>query len=314
MKKALVIGASGGMGYALVKELVKRKFEVVAFARREEKLKELFQHLDSVKIVSGDARNIEMIIEAAAQVDIIFHALNLPYHQWENDLITITENIVQAAEQTQAKLAVVDNIYAYGSSSGRPIMEDKPKMPTTKKGRLRMEMGKVVDQAKIPAFICHFPDFYGPNADNTYMHFTLEQLLTKKRAGYIGRKEIPREFLYTYDGAQIMVDLALDVYAYGQSWNVPAIKPITGKTLEGLVKTLLGEEKRFYFITGKMFQFLGLFAGRDIREASELQYINEEATILCGDKLKKFLPKATWTSYEQGLTETIEHMKSLRQQ
>ena len=43
MKKALVLGASGGMGYSLVKELSSRGIKVVAFARTKEKLERLFR-------------------------------------------------------------------------------------------------------------------------------------------------------------------------------------------------------------------------------------------------------------------------------
>jgi short-subunit dehydrogenase len=42
MKKALVLGASGGMGYALVNELTERGIETVAFARTKEKLQKLY--------------------------------------------------------------------------------------------------------------------------------------------------------------------------------------------------------------------------------------------------------------------------------
>ena len=36
MKKALVLGASGGMGYSIVKELSSRGIKVMAFARTKE--------------------------------------------------------------------------------------------------------------------------------------------------------------------------------------------------------------------------------------------------------------------------------------
>jgi short-subunit dehydrogenase len=42
MKKAVVLGASGGMGYALVNELTERGIETVAFARTKEKLQKLY--------------------------------------------------------------------------------------------------------------------------------------------------------------------------------------------------------------------------------------------------------------------------------
>jgi NADP-dependent 3-hydroxy acid dehydrogenase YdfG len=55
MKKALVLGATGGMGYSIVKELIQREVEVVAFARTKEKLEEMFRTEPQVVIQPGDA-------------------------------------------------------------------------------------------------------------------------------------------------------------------------------------------------------------------------------------------------------------------
>lgn len=57
MKKALVAGASGGMGYAIVCELVSSGVDVVAFARGKEKLDCLYKNLSKVTIFSGDVFN-----------------------------------------------------------------------------------------------------------------------------------------------------------------------------------------------------------------------------------------------------------------
>lgn len=50
MKKVLVLGASSGVGYSLVKELVSRGVEVVAFARGKEKLSLLYSDKKHVTI------------------------------------------------------------------------------------------------------------------------------------------------------------------------------------------------------------------------------------------------------------------------
>jgi short-subunit dehydrogenase len=50
MKKALVLGASGDMGYSLVKELSGRGIKVVAFTRTKERLKRLFSNDANVMI------------------------------------------------------------------------------------------------------------------------------------------------------------------------------------------------------------------------------------------------------------------------
>ncbi|WRP07621.1 NAD(P)H-binding protein [Rossellomorea aquimaris] len=309
MKKAMVVGASGGMGYALVMELVSRGVEVVAFARGKEQLTRLFEGMERVTLKPGDAKNKDQLIHAAMGSDIIFHAMNLPYEEWKHKLSTITGNIILAAEQNNARLAVVDNIYAYGRSAGALLTEDGEKHPHTRKGKLRLEMDRMIKQASFPALICHFPDFYGPNATNTYIHFTLEQLLKKKKAGFVGPKNVVREFMYTRDGAKAMVDLASHDGAYGQNWNVPAVAPITGDEVERILKRQLGEEKGLYSISKSMFAVFSLFAGKGMREALEMQYINSEPTILSGEKIDGFIGKRQHTSYEQGIAETIAFMR-----
>ncbi len=309
MKKAMVVGASGGMGYALVMELVNRGIEVVAFARGEEKLTKLFRDLELVTIQPGDAEEKEQLIQAAKGVEIIFHALNLPYEDWKDKLSSITGNIIDAAEQNNASLAVVDNIYAYGRSEGSKICEEMVKHPHTRKGKLRLEMNHMIKQASVPSLICHFPDFYGPNATNTYIHFTLEQIVKKKKAGFIGPKNIAREFIYTKDGAKVMVDLAFKAEAYGQNWNIPAVSTITGTQVEQLLRKHLGEEKKLYYISKSMFALFALFAGKAMREALEMQYINYEPTILSGEKVERFLGEFISTPYKQGIGETIAYIK-----
>ncbi|MGM0837568.1 MAG: SDR family NAD(P)-dependent oxidoreductase [Bacillota bacterium] len=310
MKKALVIGASGGMGYAIVRELVSRGIEVKAFAKGGEKLEELFGVEELVTIQPGDAENTQQLIEAAQGCDVIFHALNIPYSQWKEKLLPIVKNILKAAEMTGAKLAVVDNIYAYGKSSAKLITEDTEKRPHTKKGKIRLEMEQLIFNSDVPAFIAHFPDFYGPNATNTYMHYTLNQIVMKNKAGYVGPKTIAREFLLTTDGAKAMVTLAIQQNAYGQNWNIPANRTITGHELEQLIKNELGENKSLYSITKPMFAFFSLFAGKDMREGLEMQYIANEETILSGSKYEDRIGPLPRTSYEEGLKETIQYMKN----
>lgn len=164
MKRALVLGASGGMGYSIVKELSRRGIKVIAFARRKEKLDRLFSQDSNVTTFSGDLFNVNDVIQAAEGADVIFQSANIPYSDWETKLGILFRNMIEATKASQAKLVVVDNIYAYGRSNGRIISEDFPKNPHTKKGRIRLQMENLIKEGNVPFLIAHFPDFYGPNA------------------------------------------------------------------------------------------------------------------------------------------------------
>lgn len=39
-------------------------------------------------------------------------------------------------------------------------------------------------------FIAHFPNFYGPNAENTLVHHTLKGILANKMSSFIGGKRL----------------------------------------------------------------------------------------------------------------------------
>lgn len=106
MKKAVILGASGGMGYNLVHELLNREnIEVVAVARNTEKMKKMFHRLNSrISIVAGDALHRSSILQACEGAEWIFHAINIPYPQWERDLLIIMENVLAAAKKKKLSL------------------------------------------------------------------------------------------------------------------------------------------------------------------------------------------------------------------
>ena len=305
MEKALVLGASGGMGYSIVNELVKREISVTAFARSEEKLNIMFGGNPNVNIQPGDVYHIEELENAARGVDFIFHAINLPYGDWTEKLPVLTKNIIATAKKYSLKIAIVDNIYAYGKSVGKAIDETTPKNPNTKKGKIRLEMEQLIKSSGVPYIIVHFPDFYGPYAENAQINYTLRQIAENKKAGFIGSLSIPREHIYTPDGAKAIVELALHDDAINQNWNVPAYDVIKGDEIIKIVRSITGYKKSIYAVTKNMMRFSGLF-NKQMSEFAEMQYLNEEPVILSGEKYKKLIGSVPRTPYHEGLKETLK--------
>lgn len=309
MKKALVVGASGGMGYSIVKELSNRGISVTAFARTRSKLEKLFGNDSNVTIHTGDLFQVEDLERAAQGVDVIFQSANIPYSEWDEKLVVMMSNIMEAAKKNEAKLAFVDNIYAYGRSSGKSVTEMTVKHPHTKKGSIRLNVENLIKESNIPAIIVHFPDFYGPNAESSLLHYTLENVIKNKKASYVGDQSIAREFIYTPDGAKAIVELSLNEEAYGQNWNIPGHEVITGKELIKIIRDITDYQKGVSTISKKMIQFLGIFNSQ-MREAVEMYYLNEEPVVLNGEKYEKLIGPVPRTSYREGLIETVEYMKS----
>jgi nucleoside-diphosphate-sugar epimerase len=311
MKKAIVLGASGGMGYALVQELASRGISVKAFARSRDKLQQLFGSMADVEISTGDVFQRDELLKASRDVDLIFHAVNIPYPEWPEGHPRIMENVLNAAEENGAKIVFVDNIYAYGRSPGKKVTEDTPKNPHTKKGKIRLQLDKMLKEAHqkgVPTLICHFPDFYGPNAENTLMHFTLNGMLSGKKAQYVGRLDLKREFIYTPDGAKAAVELSLRDSAYEENWNIPAYDVISGYEIVEIARRATGYQKGISTVGKRMIAFLGLF-NKGMREMVEMMYLNEEPVVLSGEKYEREIGPLPRTPYEEGILRTIEHMK-----
>lgn len=308
MEKALVLGASGGMGYSIVKELLSRGIMVTAFARNRGKLEKLFGEEANVTIFPGDMFVIKDLEEAAEGVDIIYYAANIPYTSWKKQLPILMSNILHTVEKKGTKLAIVDNIYAYGRSAGNPVSETTPKLPHTIKGNLRLQMETQVKQSNVPALIVHFPDFYGPNAENTALNFTLSTIMKNKKSSYVGNQKIQREFIFTPDGAKAIVQLSLLEESYGQNWNIPGHGVISGEEMIKIIREITGYQKGVSTVTKKMIQFLGVFNSQ-MRELVEMYYLYEEPVVLTGEKYDRLIGKVPSTSYQDGLKQTIDYMK-----
>lgn len=308
MKKALVLGASGGMGYSIVKELADRGIHVTAFARTKSKLENLFGDDANITIFSGDIFKVEDLQSAAEGVDVIFHSANIPYSEWEGKLALLMKNVITVTKAKGAKLAIVENIYAYGRNPGQKVTEATPKKPHTKKGKIRLHVESLVKKSGVPALIAHFPDFYGPNAENTILQHTLQNVVKNKRSSFVGDQRIAREYIFTPDGAKAIVNLALEDEAYGQNWNIPGYDVITGQELIETIRNHTGYNKGVSTISINMIKFLGLF-NANMREVVEMFYLNEDPVVLNGEKYEMLIGPIPRTSYQDGLKQTIDYMK-----
>jgi len=177
VKKAVVLGATGGMGCALVERLLHEGIPTVAFARSAEKLAVLQGRMlklgyDSpqLDIVVGDAFNVQDVTRASEGADVIYQSVNVPYAEWKDKLIPQAQTVIEAARAVQARIVVIDNIYAYGRRQQDRVDEQHPKQPNTRKGAYRLQMELLYLEAQRrgdqPALF-HLPAFYSPLAPNT---------------------------------------------------------------------------------------------------------------------------------------------------
>jgi putative NADH-flavin reductase len=114
--KLLIIGASRGIGEALLQEALKEAHQVRVLARNPEKIETRDAGLELVK---GDVRDLDTVSSAVRDMDVVCSCIGVPITFKQVDLFAVAaRNLVQAVEQQQGlKLIAVTGIGA-GDSKG----------------------------------------------------------------------------------------------------------------------------------------------------------------------------------------------------
>ncbi len=315
MKNAIVIGATGGTGAAIVEELVKRGIPVIAFGRSRTKLEQLAARIGNpphLSLAIGDAFQTDDVETASRGADVLFHCANVPYHELEERLLPLGKAIMKAADRLGLKVVVVDGIYPYGRRQEELVTEDHPKEPHTRKGRSRLQFGQMVFDSRwnhARSLIVRLPDYYGPTANQaSYLGGTLEAIAKGKMGFFIGNMRVPREYVYLPDAAKMIVELAIRDQAYGQEWNIPGAGVISGAEIVRLSRKASGSAKPVIPLGRIGLSILGIFVPV-MKEVVEMLYLTKEPLRLSGEKYERFIGPIQATSYGEGIKATIRRLK-----
>ncbi|MEF3304708.1 NAD-dependent epimerase/dehydratase family protein [Paenibacillus sp. GYB003] len=311
MKKAIVVGATGGTGASVTEELVRRGIRTVAFGRSRRKLEQFRARLgqpDHLTIAVGDAFRPDDIVSAAEDADVLFHCANVPYHEMASKLIPLGESVMEAAERLNVKVVAIDGIYPYGRKQMERATEDHPKQPHTRKGRTRLAYEKMLfdkrwSRAKV--MIVRLPDYYGPTANEaSYLGSTLEAIAAGKTAFFIGNMRVPREYVYLPDAAFMIAEIAGRDEAYGQNWHIPGPGVISGREIVRIARQASGSSKPVISLGKIGLSLLGLGVPV-MKEVVEMLYLTEEPLVLSGDKYERLIGPVRITPFEKGIADTI---------
>ncbi|HET6398414.1 MAG TPA: SDR family NAD(P)-dependent oxidoreductase [Candidatus Thermoplasmatota archaeon] len=127
--KALVTGATGGIGRALVNRLVAEGVQVRAIARNPEKARAL---PEGVEVVPGDLTSPADVRAAVEGVDTVFHLaawMNKPFSREAAEAVNVTasEYLLHAARRAGVQRFVhVSSVAVYGPVLSGTIGEDAP--------------------------------------------------------------------------------------------------------------------------------------------------------------------------------------------
>jgi nucleoside-diphosphate-sugar epimerase len=245
--------------------------------------------------------------------ELVFHSIGLPYPEWESKQMPIMNTILQGASGVAKRLVLVNNVYAYSLPPTPLVSETHPTDPQTKKGKIRREMeqmlAKAHEKGEIEGVVARFPDFYGPYAENSFLHSVFWSLLEKKTVYWVGPLDVEREYVFIPDAAKALVRLARKDVAAGQVWNIPGGGGITGDQVIKYASKILGYEPKVVSVKKWMLRLLGI-GDKTIREIVELYYLYDRPVLLDGQKYQTQIGDIPHTPFTVGLQQTFDWMKN----
>ena len=216
-KTALVLGATGGIGGEMARQLRDAGWSVRALARAAAKtgtqsdLQPVAQS-DGITWLRGDALNRQEVIDAARGCSVIVHAVNPPgYRRWAELVMPMLENTIAAAIAARATIVLPGTVYNFGPDAFPELTEDSPQRPVSRKGAIRVELEerlRAASQQGARVLIVRAGDFFGPRAANNWF----SQGLVKpgrpvRKVSLPGRRGVGHQWSYLPDVAATMLQL-----------------------------------------------------------------------------------------------------------
>lgn len=302
-----VLGASGAIGYAVIKELKNRNLTIRAVERTA--------GLKDIETVEANLLNEAETIKSVQFSSFVYLCIGLPYQSkvWQTDWPLLMRNVIMACEKTNAKLIFLDNAYMYSQPLTIPFKENHPQKPTTKKGLIRKQTTDLlltaINERKVQAVIGRSSDFYGDYSVNSpfYISF-LQNMLKGKAPQVLGKKGITHTYANTEDNGKALVALALDETTYGDVWHLPVGKPITFDEINEMMNKELGTNFELSYVPKFMRKILSFFIP-PLKDVEEMLYQFENPYEMNYDKFKNHFPDFTITAYNEGIKKMIQSFK-----
>lgn len=207
--KVLVLGATGGIGGEVARQLRDAGWQVQALQRG---LTQSSETREGILYLRGDALNRADVMHAARGCCVLVHAVNPPgYRRWSEWVLPMIDNTIAAALKEGATIVLPGTVYNYGPDAFPLLTEDAPQRPLTRKGKIRVELERRLlagTQQGARAIVLRAGDFFGAQTANSWFsQGIIKPGQAVKRINLPGDPGVGHQWSYLPDVAQTMVQL-----------------------------------------------------------------------------------------------------------
>ncbi len=243
----------------------------------------------AVELMQGDAGDASFSYAACAGAAVVYHCMNPAYSasQWTELLPRYMGNLVSAAGSVGARLVVLDNLYMLGRTGGKPMNEDTPSNPCSKKGEIRAlvaeHLFEMHRQGKVRAVCGRAADFYGPGGTLTFFG---DYFWKPVLAGKAGVSPVNAGMPHTY---HYIPDVALGLATLGCAdesrladdplWMLPCQPAVSTRDMVRRFGAALGRDIPLNEMPRWLLNALGMVVPM-VREIKEMAYQWDEPFIV----------------------------------
>lgn len=316
---ALVLGASGGIGGEVLRQLVAQGWAVKALKRG---LRAAGRDANGIEWVEGDALDAQSVARAAAGSSVIVHAVNPPgYRGWGKLVLPMIDNTIAAAREHGATIVLPGTVYNYGPDAFPALHEDSPQQPATRKGRIRVEMEKRLREATLDGntrvIVVRAGDFFGPGARNNWL--SQGMIVPGSVPSEIKLPAAPgvgHQFAYLPDVAATMVALlakreqlpAFASYHMAGYWDKDGTE--LGQAVQRVVEVRGGRKPKLKAFPWWMIRLAAPF-NETLREMMEMRYLWQQSVRMGNERLRAVLGAEPNTPLEIALERTLDSLGCL---
>ena len=309
----LVLGATGGLGSAVLRRLDAEGEPVRVLVRDADAFKEQYPQAKA-EVVEGDLKSKPDIDRAVDGARAVFHCVAPDYFNW-GDLIGHTRRLLEAAEEEQERVDVVfpSNVWVFGASeAGTSVKEDAPHEPPTCKGTIQANIERCLREAKgrgeCRIAVVRFPDLYGPGLECLAAERVFRRAATGKAVQWPGPLDVPRELVLVDDAADAMLIVARSERAWGEAWHVPGPAAITPRELVTMAFEEAGHAPHMEEMGALAHRAKG-FMSTDWKQEHELLYLYQRPMQLDGTRFRRAFGRLPATPYREGVKRTMAWWK-----
>jgi nucleoside-diphosphate-sugar epimerase len=317
--KVLVLGATGGIGGEVARQLRNAGWEVRALRRGGVQADE---HQDGIHWIRGDAMNSNDVMATAEGCSAIVHAVNPPgYRRWAELVLPMIDNTIAAATAHGATIVLPGTVYNYGPDAFASLREDAPQNPTTRKGAIRVEMERRLQAATLHgcrAIVVRAGDFFGPKPGNNWFSQGLVKPGQAVAAVNLpGKRGVGHQWSYLPDVARTMVELLqrrealapFETFHMAGHWDEDGRQ--MGEAIRRVVARRTGATPKLRPFAWPLLTLASPFVAT-LREMREMRYLWNEPLHMGNERLTEVLGREPHTPLDAAVEAALEGLGCLQ--